>query len=128
VVDLLHLAERVARADAPERDLALGLLALEEVRAVRRDDAQPELVRELDQDLVERLVLGEAVVLELDEEALGAVDLLELEERRAPRLRALLEDGLGHDARHARRETDDALGVLTEELEVGARLPAVQAL
>ena len=95
---------------------------------MRRDQRQRELARQLDQDLVERLLLEEAVVLQLDEERARLEAVAQRAERLAARVLALLQHLLREVAAHARRQADQALAVLEQLLEVDARLAVRQAV
>ena len=121
VVGALHVDERPARGDALQDELGLGLGAAEVVAVVGGDDRQLEALREVDEDLVEGDLLGEAVVLELDEEVAGLEAVLEAAERVAPRGLSLHQDLLRHVAAHAGGGADDPLVVLAQDVEVDAR-------
>ena len=67
--------EVVARADAQQHVVRLGLLGVDVVEVVGDDERQADLGRQAQQLLVEPALLGEAVVLELEEEAVRAEDV-----------------------------------------------------
>ncbi len=123
----LHLVERAPLPDALKRELRLGLRALEEVAAVGGDERDAARVGELGEHAVERAVLREAVVLELDEEVV-AVEVVQAPERLGAGLGPLHEHLLRHVPAEAGGERDDALAVRVEELEVDARGPGDHAL
>ena len=78
--------------------------------------------------LVDLLLLGQAVLLDLEVDVLGAEDLDQLVQVRARLVELAVHDPLARAGGQAARERDDALGVLGEQLQVHARLAAVQAL
>ena len=78
--------------------------------------------------LVDLLLLGEAVLLDLEVDVLGAEGLDEVVEVGARALQVPRDDPLARAGGEAAGEADDALGVLGEQLEVHPRLAAVQAL
>ena len=67
--------EVVARPDAEQDVVGLGLALVHVVEVVRHDERQAGLRRQPDELLVEPALLGEAVVLELEEEPVGAEDV-----------------------------------------------------
>jgi hypothetical protein len=110
--------------DAQQGVVGLGVLGVGVVRVVGDDRAQAEL-RRASRAAARCALLLDAVVLELDEEALGGVDVLEVaQDRRAPRLVAL-EQVLVDLGAEAAGEHDHALAVLGEQLLVDPRLVPV---
>ena len=99
-----------------------GIAGVDIVHVVGGDDAELEFAGELEQVGDDALLLLEAVVHELDDEVLAAEDLDELTAGLAGGLVIAAEEGLGDDALEAAGEADQAVGVLGELLEVGARL------
>ena len=93
-----------------------------------RPSAGPVSAANLLHRLVDLLLLGQPVLLDLEVDVLGAEDLDQLVEVRARLVELALHDPLARARGQAAREADDALGVLREQLEVHARLAAVQAL
>jgi hypothetical protein len=116
VIGAVVVVEGHAAGDAAEELSGDGVVALEVVAVVGRDD------------LVERLLLGQAVVLELDEEVALPHHVREASERASPSLLALEEDLLRDPAAHARRRRDEARAVLLEELQIDARRAVVHAV
>ena len=115
-----------AGLDAEHRVVRDGIAGVDVVHVVGGDDAERELAGELEQVGDDALLLLEAVVHQLDDEVLAAEDLDEPAAGLAGGLVVAAEEGLGDDALEAAGETDQAVGVLGELLEVGARL-VVQA-
>src|SRR5690348_1462250 len=77
--------------------------------------------REIDEDLVERALFGEAVVLQLHEEVPGLEALAQLAERVAAGVLALHQDLLRDEAAHAAAEADDSLVVLAQDGQIDPR-------
>src|SRR5690554_2594849 len=128
MMERAHLVDGARDADAEEGELALRLLLLHKMNAIGGDEREPKLFGELDEDGVERCVLWEAVILELDEEVVLSVDIEETLERFSSGVWAFLEDGLRDDPCHARREADHALAMLSEELIICAGFASIEAL
>ena len=105
--------------------MRLGVLRLDVVRVVGGDQRQAGAPRDLDQAGAHRLLLGDAVVLQLEEVAVGSEDLGMLARHRLGGRHVAAEDRLGQLATEARGEADQALGVLGEQLAVDARLVVV---
>jgi len=111
-----------AGLDAEHRIVRDGIAGVDVVDIVGGDNAELELAGELEQVGDDALLLLEAVVHELDDEVLAAEDLDELPTGLAGGFVVAAEEGLGDDALEAAGEADQAIGVLGELLEVGARL------
>ena len=86
---------------------------------------RPTSGREAQQLLVEPALLGEAVVLELEEEAVLAEDVAVLAGDVAGQLPVVDLERLGDLAAEARRQPDQALAVPGEVLAVDPRLVVV---
>ena len=121
---LLLLAAR-SGLQAQQDVVRLGVLGLDVVRVVGGDERQPGPPRDLDQPGAHRVLLGDAVVLELEEVVVGAEDLGVLACDRLRRVDVAAHDRLGQLAAEARGEADQSLGVLGEQLPVDARLVVV---
>ena len=119
VMAALHLLHRHAGGDALQHHLSVRVLLFEVVAIVGRHHRQAELAGERDEHLVERLLLDEAVVLQLDEERARLEDVAQ----RAHRLTAGLltvEQHLLRDVPTHARAGPKPLG-FRELLEVDAR-------
>ena len=117
--------EVVARAHAQQDVVRLVLLRVDVVEVVGDDQRQAGLGREPQQLLVELALLGDLVVLELEEEPPLAQDVLVLLGERPGQLPVVHLERLGHLAAEARGQPDQALAVLREVLAVDARLVVV---
>ena len=117
--------EVVAGADAQQDVVRLGLLLADVVQVVGDDQRQADLRGEPQQLVVEPALLREAVVLELEEEAVLAEDVAVLAGDLAGQLPVVDLERLGDLAAEARGEADEALAVLREVLAVDARLVVV---
>ena len=117
--------EVVAGAHAQQDVVRLGLLLADVVQVVGDDQREADLRGEAEQLLVEPALLREAVVLELQEEAVLAEDVLVLAGDVAGQLPVLDLERLGDLAAEARAEADEALAVLREVLAIDARLVVV---
>ena len=93
--------EVVAGADAQQDVVCLVLLAMDVVEVVGHDQRQPDLGRQPQQLLVEPALLGDAVVLELEEEAVLAEDVAVLTGDLAGELPVLDLERLGDLAAEA---------------------------
>ena len=83
------------------------------------------LLGDLDQLRVGAVLLGDAVVLELDEEVVAPEDLLEAAGLLERLVEAVGEQALEHVAAEAAGGGDDAAAVLGEQLPVDLRLAVV---
>ena len=120
--EAVGLVDGCARLDAQQDVVGLGVRLGRVVQVVRGDERDRQRVGQLDQVRVDRVLVGDAVVLQLDEEAVASEDVLPPARRLTGVGMAPLED----QARHLPVETpgraDEALAVLGEHLHVDAGL------
>ena len=114
--------EVVAGPDAQQDVVRLVLLAMDVVEVVGHDQRQPDLGREPEQLLVEPVLLGHPVVLQLQEEPVLAEDVAVVAGDLAGEVPVLRLERLGDLAAEARAEAHEALAVAGEVLPVDARL------
>ena len=88
----------------------------------------PISLGDLDDALVRLVLLGQAVLLDLEVDVVGAVDLDEVVGVRAGLGRVVVHEPLAEARLEAAGERDDALGVALEQLEVDVGLAALVAL
>ena len=117
--------EVVARPHAQQHVVRLGLVAPHVVQVVRRDERQTDLRGEPEELLVEPPLLGQAVVLELEEEPVRAEDVAVLAGQLAGELPVLDFERARDLAVEAGRQADQAFAVPGEVLAVDARLVVV---
>ena len=117
--------EVVAGPDAEQDVVRLGLVLADVVEVVGHDQREPGLGRQAQQLLVEPVLVGHAVVLELEVEAVLPEDVAVLAGEVAGQLPVLDLERLGDLARQARRQPDQPLAVLGEVLAIDARLVVV---
>ena len=117
--------EVVAGPDAEQDVMGLGLVLADVVQVIGHDQGQPDLRRQAQELTVEPGLLGEAVVLELQEEAVLAEDLAVAAGDRAGQLPVVDLERLGDLAAQAGDQADQALAVAREVLEVDPRLVVV---
>ena len=113
--------EVVARAHAQQHVVRLVLGLVHVVEVVGHHQREPHLGREPQELLVEAPLLGDAVVLELEEEAVGAQDVAVVAGDLAREVPVLGLERLGDLAAEARGEADEPLAVAREVLAVDAR-------
>ena len=113
------------RAHAQQHVVGRRLLAPDVVQVVRDDERQADLGSETQELLVEPPLLGQPVVLELEEEAALPEDLAVLAGDRAGEIPVVDLEGARDLAVQARRQPDQALAVLRQVLAVDARLVVV---
>ena len=107
--------------------MRLGVVGPRVVQIVRRHHRHADVARQLDLFGQDRPLIGEAVILHLDEVAVGSEDVAILP-RGGQRARLLAGEQLDPDlGGQAARQADDALGMLGQELLVHAG-PVVEAL
>src|SRR3989475_11075351 len=92
------------------------------VDVVGADEAQAEIPRNRWDSAVDDALLLDAVPLHLEKEVVGPQDVLVRGRRVARFLRLLMRETLGDFTFQAAAETDEALGMLREQLFVDARL------
>ncbi len=97
------------------------------VNVVGRDDLQVKLLGEGEEAGDDLDLLGDAVVLDLDEVVFAAEDLDEATAGLAGLVHAVVEEMLRDEGGEAAGEADEALGVFGEGVEIGAGL-VVEAL
>ena len=105
--------------------MRLGLRAVDVVQVVRGDQRQADLRGEAEELLGQAPLLGQAVVLDLEEEVPGAEDVAVRAGQASSRLPVLDLERPGDLAVEAGAEADQALGVLREVVPVDARLVVV---
>ena len=123
-----HPTRRVevrARAHAEEHVVGLRLAAMDVVEVVRGDEREPDLRGEAQQLLVQGALLGEAVVLELEEEAVGPEDVRIAAGKGSRGGPVVVLERARDLAVQAGREADEPGAVLREVVAVDARLVVV---
>ena len=108
--------------------MVVVVLPAEVVDVRRRHQRPAHLGGEAPDRLVDLLLLGEAVALDLEVHLLRPEGLDQLVEVRARLLGLALQDPLAAPRREAAGEADHAFGMPLEQLQVDPRLAAVQAL
>ena len=107
---------------AQQRGVRLGVVAVRVVAVVGGEQRRADRARDAEQVDVDPVLLGQAVVLQLDEEVVAAEDLLEARGRGEGAVVVVLEEPLAHRAAEAAGRGDEALVVALEQLEVDAGL------
>ena len=131
-VELVRLELQAARRvevvpgpDAQQDVVGVGLLLADVVQVVGDHERETDLRRQSEQLLVEPALLGQAVVLQLQEEVVAPQDVAVLAGDVAGELPVVDLEGLGDLAAQARAEPDQPLAVLREVLAVDPRLVVV---
>ena len=119
---VIRVLQRVARLDAEQRLVRVGVGGGEVVDVAGRDEGQLRLGGELDELRVDALLDLEARVLELDVGVVAAEDLRQPVELGACVVGPALLERLADAAREAAGERDQAGRVGLEQLPVDARL------
>ena len=125
VAHAVLVGEVALRLDAEQRVVGVGVLVAQVVHVVGGHGAQAGPLgeqRELGQQLA---LLGQAGVLQLDEDVVGAEELGEAPHLVERGLVVAVLEQLRDAPAHAAGEGDEALVVLAEQLPVGARLVVV---
>jgi len=117
--------EVVAGPDAEEDVLGRRLAAMDVVEVVGDDERQSHLGGEPQELLVEPALLGQAVILELEVEAIRPQDVAVLAGDGPGKVPVLDLERPGNLAVEAGRQADQALAVLRQVLAVDARLVVV---
>ena len=104
------------------------VLAAQVVHVGGADERAADLARDPDDALVGLVLVGDAVLLDLEEDVLGAEGLQQVVGVGARLGVAAVDEALAEAAGQAAGERDDALGVGGELGQVDGRLAAVQAL
>ena len=108
--------------------MVLVVLAAQVVDVSRTHERTSELTSDADDSLVGLLLLGEAVLLHLEVDVLGAEGPDQLVGVRPCVVRATHDQALAEARLQAAGERDHALGMTSDELEIDGRLPALQAV
>ena len=118
-IDVVH---RLAGADAEQDVVRLVVVLAQVVHVVGAHHRQAEVAGDAGQAAVHDLLLVEALVLQLEEEVVGAEDVAVRRRRGAGLLQPILVDAFGDLALETARQADEALAVLREQVLVDARL------
>ena len=124
----LRLRERRLRLHAQQRGVVVVVLAAQVVHVGGRDERPAHLPGELDDRLVDLLLLGDPVALDLEVDVLGTEDVDEVVQVRAGLREPAVDDAAARTRGEAARQRDDAVAVALQQLHVDARLAAVEAL
>ncbi len=117
--------EVAARSDAQQDVVRVVLLAPDIVQVVGHDDVEPDLFAQLDQLGVERQLLGHTVVHHLEVETLPAEEVPVEAGRLARQVPVVHLERLGYLTAQAGGATDQAFGVLRQDLVIDAGLVVV---
>ena len=117
--------EVVAGSDAEQDVVRLGLVGPDVVEVVGHDQRQARLRRQAQQLLVEPPLLGQAVILQLEEEAVLAEDVAVLAGQVAGELPVLGLERPGDLAGEAGRQADEPGAVPRQVLAIDPRLVVV---
>ena len=123
----VRVVEILSRADGEQHVVGLGVVLAEIVRVVRRHHGHPQLGGQPEHALGDELLLGDAVALDLQPEAVRPEQVGEIPGARLRRLVVSLPQVQGDLARQARGERDQPVLVPLQHFTVDAR-PAVIAL
>ncbi len=118
------LVEVTAFGNAEQRVVCLEVLAVGEVALVGRDERQVLVVGDIDELRLDGFLLGQAVALELDVEAV-AEDVLERLNAGCRNRCVIIGDRLVDGAVRAARERDQPLGVRCDVGDLGVRRFAI---
>ena len=103
---------------AQQRVVCLGVLAMRVVAVVGREQRRADVARDAQQARVHPVLVGEAVVLELDEERVAPEDRLEPRRELAAAVVVVREEALADGAPEAPARGDQTLAVALEQVEV----------
>ena len=116
------VVHRLAGADAEQDVVRLVVVLAQVVHVVGAHHRQAEVAGDAGQAAVDDLLLVEPLVLQLEEEVVGAEDVAIGGRGGARLLEPILVDALGDLALETARQPDQALAVLREQVLVDARL------
>ena len=122
---VVGVLQRVARLDAEERLVRVGVGRVEVVHVTRRDERQPALRRQPRQRLEDGLLDVEVAVLQLHVGVVAAEDLLEPVELHLGVAHSRLGDRFRDPAGETTGERDQPRRILLEKLPVHARAVVV---
>ena len=111
--------------DAQQHLVRVGIFGAQVVDVARADGRQSQLVGQLEQDRIDLVVLLKARVLNLDVDVILAEDLHHQVELGPCRILVVAHDRLIDATRQAAAEGDQTLRMLSEQVEVDARLVVV---
>ena len=115
------IGERLARLDAHQHFLRLGVVGGQVVAVVGDDEGDVHLPRQFDQARQHLLLLGDAVILQFDEEIAASEDVQILLRHLPGFVVAPVEQKFRQVAGEAGREGDEAAGVFFKQFVVHAR-------
>ncbi len=108
--------------------MVLVVLAAQVVHVGGADHRQASVARDPHGALVDDVLLGDPVLLQLDVDVLGPEDLDEVVDVLAGDVGAILDERLREGGGQAAGEGDNAVGVLLQERHVDGGLAAAHAL
>ena len=118
----LLVAEGLAGADAEQDFVREGVVLREVMRVVRGDEAQSGLLAEARHHRHDLLLVGDAVILDLEEEVVRAEDVFVLQRGVFGLGVVAAGERLRNLAFQARRENDQPFAMLAQQLLVDPRL------
>ena len=121
-LEALRVGLQRAGLHAQQRVVCFGVVTVGVVRVVGGEQGRAHVARQLDQLRVDLELLGQTVVLQLDEERVAPEDRLEALDVLLRERVVAGEDRLRHRATEAAGGADEALVVLLEQVEVDTRL------
>ena len=121
-LEALGIALHRAGLHAEQRVMRLGVFAVRVVAVVRGEQRRAHVARQADELRVDLELLGQSVILQLDEERVAPEDRLESVDQDARALVIVLQQSLRHRTAQATGGGDEPFVVLLEQLEVGAGL------
>ena len=124
-LEAVRVAHQRAGLHAQERIVGHGVVAVHVVAVVGGEQRRLDPSGDLEQLRVCAVLLGDAVVLDLDEEVVATEDVLEAGGLGQRRVEALVHERLQHVAAEAAGGGDDALVVLGERVPVDPGLVVV---
>ena len=122
VAHAVLVRQQFARLDAQQHIVGFRILTAQVVGIVGADQRQARLLVEAQQVLVHLCLLGDAMVLQLQIEAVGAEDLRHLQRVGLGIFILAVAQALGDLARKARRQGNKAAAVLFQQLHIDAGL------
>ena len=124
-LEAVRVALQRAGLHAQQGVVRVGVVLFGVVRVVGGEQRRAEPLRDVEQRTNRRLLLVDAVVLQLHEEVIAAEDVLEAAGRLVGGIEFAGEQELAHETAETAGGGDDALVMALEEIPVGARLVVV---
>ena len=122
IAHAVFVVHGLARLDAEQNIVRVGIFFSKIVRVVRHDEREPRLLVQAQDALVDDGLIADAVVLQFEVKVLGGKDFRQCQGIFLGTVVVAIAEPSRDLTGETRRERDEALGVLAQKIQVDARL------